>query len=93
MKNLYDKLIEDEEKKIFILDNLSAHLTGEIFEYYKKKGIKILFNNPYLSKFNMIKYIGFAVLKILLTKKITRILMNSKMKLIFLLMMVIWKCI
>lgn len=51
MKNLYDKLSEEERKKtIFILDNLPVHLTGELFDYYKQKSIKILFNTPYLSK-------------------------------------------
>ena len=69
MKNLYDKLNEEEQKKtIFILDNLPAHLTGELFEYYKKKGIKILFNTPYLSKFNMIEYC-FRSLKNITYKK------------------------
>ena len=69
MKNLYDKLNEEEQKKtIFILDNLPAHLTGELFEYYNQKRIKILFNTPYLSKFNMIEYC-FRSLKNITYKK------------------------
>ena len=69
MTNLYNKLTEEERKKaILVLDNLTAHLTGELFNFYKQKGIKTLFNTPYLSKFNMIEYC-FRSLKNITYKK------------------------
>ena len=37
------------------MDNYTGHLTFELLEFYKKKGLKILFNVPLLSAFNMIE--------------------------------------
>lgn len=37
------------------MDNLSIHLTRSLFEFYQKEKLKILFNVPYLSPFNMVE--------------------------------------
>ena len=56
MKTLVSKLDEERLKNtIIIMDNFSSHLTKDLFEFYNEKKLKILFNTPYLSKFNMIE--------------------------------------
>ena len=37
------------------MDNLSSHLTADMFKYYDYEKLKIIFNVPYLSTFNMIE--------------------------------------
>ena len=51
-----EKLSDDDKKiTVLIMDNLSSHLTKELFEFYYQKKMKVVFNVPYLSKFNMIE--------------------------------------
>ena len=70
MNELYQNLNQNEkENSIFIMDNLTSHLTKPLFEFYYKKKLKVLFNVPYLSKFNMIE-ICFRTLKNITYKKI-----------------------
>lgn len=70
MEELISKLTEEEKKKsIFVLDNLTSHLTEEMFSFYNKNNLKILFNVPYKSNFNMIE-IAFRNIKNLTYKKL-----------------------
>ena len=56
LEDLIKKMSEDEkEKHILILDNLKSHLTIELFQVYFNNKMKILFNVPYKSCFNMIE--------------------------------------
>ena len=56
MEELLSKINSEEKKNyIFFLDNLSAHLTADMFKYYDYEKLKIIFNVPYLSTFNMIE--------------------------------------
>ena len=51
------------------MDNLKAHLTLELFELYYNNNLKILFNIPYKSSFNMIEKV-FRYIKNLTYKQI-----------------------
>ena len=56
MSELYNKLSELEKKNyVFFLDNLSSHSTPELFEFYNNNNMKIIFNAPYKSSFNMVE--------------------------------------
>lgn len=56
LKSMMEKLSDDDKKiTVLIMDNLSSHLTKELFEFYYQKKMKVVFNVPYLSKFNMIE--------------------------------------
>jgi transposase len=56
MKNLLNNMAEKEKNEsIFILDNLKCHCTFELFEFYYNNNLRILFNVPYYSDFNMIE--------------------------------------
>lgn len=55
MENLLNNMTEKEKNEnIFILDNLKCNCTIELFEFYNNN-LKILFNAPYYSVFNMIE--------------------------------------
>lgn len=70
MNELYNNLSEEEKtNSIIIMDNLSSHLTKDLYNFYFEKKLKILFNVPYLSKFNMIE-ICFRALKNITYKSI-----------------------
>ena len=47
---------------VLILDNLSAHKTSELIEYYSNNNINVIFNAPYASYFNAIE-LAFRVIK------------------------------
>ena len=56
MKDLIDKMDDNDKKhSIFIMDNLSSHLTLELFQFYFNNDLKVLFTIPYKSTFNMIE--------------------------------------
>ena len=56
MEELLSKINSEEKKNyIFFMDNLSSHLTADMFKYYDYEKLKIIFNVPYLSTFNMIE--------------------------------------
>ena len=58
MENLVKNMsAEEKENHVIILDNLSAHLTPELFQFYRDNGLKILFNVPYNSSWNMIELV------------------------------------
>lgn len=68
MEKLCGNLSENEKNNsIIIMDNFTGHLTMELLEFYKKKGLKILFNVPLLSTFNMIE-LCFRFLKNIIYK-------------------------
>ena len=52
-------MIKIKEKKIehfvIILDNHSSHKTDKLTQFYYKNKVNILFNTPYLSKFNSVE--------------------------------------
>jgi len=55
----FAKKLDENEKKnsILIMDNMSSHLTNELFEIYYKNKLKVLFNVPYKSMWNMIELV------------------------------------
>ena len=70
MKNLTSNMSETEKKEsVFIMDNLKCHYTLELFEFYYNNNLKILFNVPYNSMFNMIEIV-FRYIKNITYKKI-----------------------
>ena len=63
MKNLLDVLKnKKEEHYIIVMDNLSCHKTEKLISFYKDNKINVLFNSPYLSKWNCIE-LSFRNLK------------------------------
>lgn len=55
---LCEKLTDDEKRKyIFFLDNCTAHNTAKLFEFYNKQKMKVIFNTPYRSNFNMVELV------------------------------------
>ena len=66
VKILKDKKID---QYAIILDNLACHKTKELFDYYLENKINIIFNAPYISKFNAIEY-SFRDLKKIIYSKI-----------------------
>ena len=51
-KNIFQILTKNWIKiknSIIIMDNMSSHLTSELFENYNKYKLKVLFNVPYKS--------------------------------------------
>ena len=71
--------MSDEEKIncVFFMDNLPAHKTSEMYKFYNKNKLKILFNAPYISNFNMIEYV-FRYIKNITYKKLYNSLLNLK---------------
>lgn len=70
IKELIDKMGDEEKQNnIIILDNLSCHLTSDLFDLYNKEKLKILFNIPYQSQWNMIELV-FRLLKNIIYKKL-----------------------
>ena len=70
MEGLVDSMQKDEiQNHIIILDNLTSHLTKDLFEFYKNKNLKILFNIPYNSPWNMIELV-FRLIKNITYKRI-----------------------
>lgn len=65
------KILNEKKIKPFaiILDNLSCHKTKELLDYYSENKINIIFNAPYISKFNAIEY-SFRDLKKIIYSKI-----------------------
>lgn len=61
---------EDIHNYVIILDNCTCHLTKELFNIYKNYKLKVLFNVPYLSNFNMVE-------------KVFRLIKNKTYKLLY----------
>lgn len=56
MEEMVKSLRETEKKKsIILMDNCSSHLTSKLFKFYYDNNLKIVFNVPYYSKFNMVE--------------------------------------
>ena len=56
MNDLVDSHTDEEkESSILIMDNCRSHLSPKLFEFYSNNILKILFNIPYQSTFNMIE--------------------------------------
>jgi len=56
MENLLKKIKEKNIKHfVIILDNYSSHKTDKLTKFYYENKINILFNTPYLSKFNSVE--------------------------------------
>ena len=70
MKEL-NKILNDKKIKpyVIILDNLSCHKTKELIDYFSENKINIIFNAPYISKFNAIEY-SFRDLKKIIYSRI-----------------------
>ena len=67
------KLIEFINKKnmrplLIVLDNLSVHKTKDLLDFYKSNKINIVFNSPYVSKFNDIEFTFRDLKKIVYSK-------------------------
>jgi len=70
MQDLISNMTEDEKNNaLFILDNHKSHCTLELFQFYYNNNLKILFNVPYNSPFNMIELV-FRQIKNTTYKKI-----------------------
>lgn len=46
---------QNKEKYIIVLDNLSAHKTSKIINFFIEKKINIIYNVPYISEFNSVE--------------------------------------
>ena len=67
------ELVEIINKKnirpyLIVLDNLSVHKTKDLLDFYKSNKVNIVFNSPYVSKFNAIEYTFRDLKKILYSK-------------------------
>lgn len=60
---------EEQNANIIIMDNMTSHLTSQMFETYNKYKLKILFNVPYKSMWNMIELV-FRTIKNITYKKL-----------------------
>ena len=70
MNNLIQILNKEVEKNhLIIMDNLSVHLTVNLFKLYNENKLKILFNIPYKSSWNMIELV-FRLIKNITYKNI-----------------------
>ena len=70
MINLINNMNENEKNNsIIILDNLSCHLTSDLFQLYHENSLKLLFNVPYKSPWNMIEIV-FHFIKNITYKKL-----------------------
>lgn len=70
MMNLINNMNENEKiNSIIILDNLSCHLTSDLFQLYNENSLKILFTVPYNSPWNMIEIV-FRFIKNITYKKL-----------------------
>ena len=70
MEELILKMSEEEKKgSIFVFDNLTSHLTAEMFKFYNNNNLKIICNVPYKSSFNMIE-LAFRQIKNITYKKL-----------------------
>ena len=68
--DLAENMDENEQKaSIIIMDNMASHLTSDMFEIYNKYKLKILFNVPYKSMWNMIELV-FRTIKNITYKKL-----------------------
>ena len=58
MENIIKNMSKEEIREtVFFMDNLTSHKTLEMYKFYKENKLKILFNTPYISSFNMIEYV------------------------------------
>ena len=60
---------KEQNDNIIIMDNMTSHLTSDMFETYNKYKLKILFNVPYKSMWNMIELV-FHTIKNITYKKL-----------------------
>lgn len=68
--DLVDKFDENKKQNIIIImDNMSCHLTSDMFEIYHKNKLKVLFNIPYNSIWNMIELV-FRTIKNITYKRL-----------------------
>jgi len=69
MKELLEILTKKNMKPfLIVLDNLAVHKTKELFQFYKDNKVNIVFNSPYVSKFNAIEFTFRDLKKILYSK-------------------------
>ena len=58
MEDMIHSMDKDEiAKSVFIMDNLACHKTIELFNFYYDNHLKVLFNAPYISQFNIIEFV------------------------------------
>ena len=58
MENIIKNMSKEEIREtVFFMDNLTSHKTLEMYKFYKENKLKILFNTPYISSFNMVEYV------------------------------------
>ena len=63
MEKLIQKIKEKKIKRyVIILDNYSSHKTEDLMKFYSENKVNILFNTPYLLKFNSVE-LAFRNLK------------------------------
>ena len=70
MKESKDKIDKSGiESYIIIMDNLSAHKTSVLMNFYEENNMNVVFNSPYCSYFNCIE-LAFRSIKSILYKKV-----------------------
>lgn len=47
--------MKQRKKSIILIDNCISHLTSKLFKFYNDNNLKIVFNVPYYSKFNIVE--------------------------------------
>jgi len=69
MKELVEAINKKNMKPyLIVLDNLSVHKTQDLLDFYKSNKVNIVFNSPYISKFNAIEFTFRELKKIIYSK-------------------------
>ena len=69
MKELVEAINKKNMKPyLIVLDNLSVHKTQDLLDFYKINKVYIVFNSPYISKFNAIEFTFRELKKIIYWK-------------------------
>ena len=78
MKELDDQMsLEEKTKTVIVMDNCSCHQTPSLFKFYDDNKLKILFNVPYKSTFNMVENV-FRLIKNITYKKLYKNIIELK---------------
>ena len=78
MKELVDQMsLEEKTKTVILMGNCSCHQTPSLFKFYDDNKLKILFNVPYKSTFNMVENV-FRLIKNITYKKLYKNIIELK---------------
>ena len=69
--NFFNKLNKNKIKnRTFLMDNSSIHKSKKMIKYIKDNNLKVIYNIPYCSEYNLIEYIFSLLRKKLLNEEI-----------------------